>query len=113
MSKWADDLVEGPVTVEEATEMLSRFNASHWHNRGGGVERARYSIPANPRRDDDIRLGAFIERVAVLIAVTEALGHELETRLVPCEHDINVCRCNEAELVRKAHAALSKLKARA
>lgn len=56
----------GIVSVPEAWEILDRFNASHWHPRGTrapeGVERARYSIPANPKRDDDIRLGAFIWR---------------------------------------------------
>lgn len=56
----------GVVSVPEAWDILDRFNASHWYPRGTrapeGVERARYSIPANPKRDDDIRLGAFIMR---------------------------------------------------
>jgi hypothetical protein len=49
------------VTHAEARQILSRFNASHWkHLRPTEGEVARYSIPADPRRDDDIRLGAYI-----------------------------------------------------
>lgn len=52
--------------------MLSRFNSSHWKN---ATERARYSIPADPRRDDDIRLGAYIEQTATLrTSLTTALS---------------------------------------
>lgn len=40
------------VTHAEAREILSRFNTSQ----------ARYSIPANPDYDDDIRLGDYIEQ---------------------------------------------------
>lgn len=47
------------VTHAEAQEILSRFNASHWNN---GKERARYSIPARPDYDDDIRLADYIEQ---------------------------------------------------
>jgi hypothetical protein len=51
----------GPVTHSEARKILSRFNASHWkHSWPTGGEVARYSIPADPRRDDDIRLDAYI-----------------------------------------------------
>ena len=48
----------GEVSVEEAHEIATRFNNSHWKLE----PYARYSIPANPRRDDDIRLSAFIKR---------------------------------------------------
>jgi len=63
------DEVKDTVTAEEAKKMLSRFNASHWNRND--KERARYSIPANPRYDDDIRMGAFIEQ-------TDARIRELE-----------------------------------
>jgi hypothetical protein len=58
----------GPVTPAEAHEALSRFNASHWNNP---TEHARYSIPADPKHDDDLRLGAFIEHVERLIEAAE------------------------------------------
>ncbi len=45
-------------TFTEARAILSRFNASHFDIPG--KEHARYSIPANPRGDDDLRLAAFI-----------------------------------------------------
>lgn len=68
MSKHFAELT-GQVTVQEAKEGLSRFNASHWGNRASEGEKARYSIPANPKRDDDIRLNAFVEHTEQLIAV--------------------------------------------
>lgn len=58
----------GPVSAEEARDALGRFNTSHWNNKG---EKARYSIPANPRRDDDIRLGAFIDQSEKRITLLE------------------------------------------
>lgn len=51
------------ITDNEALKILSRFNASHWDNPS---EHARYSIPADPKRDDDIRLGAYIEQTRKL-----------------------------------------------
>lgn len=60
----------GRVTPEEARKILSRYNASHFRLKTEEVddlgerryEHARYSIPANPKRDDDIRLAAFIRQ---------------------------------------------------
>lgn len=46
------------VSHAEARAILSRFNASHWNNPG---EHARYTIPADPERDDDIRLARYID----------------------------------------------------
>jgi hypothetical protein len=46
------------VSHAEARAILSRFNASHWNNPG---EHARYSIPADPERDDDIKLARYID----------------------------------------------------
>ncbi len=45
------------VTHEEARQILSRFNASHFNNP---TEHARYSIPARPDHDDDCRLATYI-----------------------------------------------------
>ncbi len=70
MSRWAA-AEAGPVTPKEAKEILSRFNASHW--RQPDKERARYTIPADGRRDDDIRMGAFIEHVEALVKAAEEL----------------------------------------
>ena len=61
----------GHVTCAEAKQILSRYNASHFRNHE--KERARYSIPANPKRDDDIRLGAFIARVERLEGIAREL----------------------------------------
>jgi len=51
---------EHVVSCDEARAILQRFNDSHWDVPGR--EKARYSIPANPDRDDDIRLARFIDQ---------------------------------------------------
>ena len=69
----------GPITDEEARQILSRYNASHWyHTRPTGRERARYSIPADPKRDDDIRLDAYISQTRTLRAENARLRSALE-----------------------------------
>lgn len=56
---YRDDQVQaGHISADEAKAILCRYNASHFRNPG--QDRARYSIPADPRRDDDIRLSRFI-----------------------------------------------------
>ena len=67
----------GPVSTEEAFEILRRFCHSHFDGRMGDTERekARISIPADPRRDDDLRMHAFISQSAAIrarLASTEA-----------------------------------------
>lgn len=47
------------VTPDEARAIAQRFIDAYFDN---GAERPRVSIPADPRRDDDLRLLAFIER---------------------------------------------------
>lgn len=60
MNGWQEALAEaGPISHDEAEEMLSRYNASHFRS---DKPRARYSIPRNPRYDDDIRMSAYIEQ---------------------------------------------------
>lgn len=53
-----------PVTHDDARAILSRFNQSHWWpkrvNETG--ERARYSIPFDEERDDDVRLERYINQ---------------------------------------------------
>lgn len=80
----------GPVTHEEAKQIASRYNASHWYPNGKpGEQRARYTIPADPMRDDDIRLSAYIEQnkrrerqrdeaVGLLRRVRDAIYHETD-----------------------------------
>jgi hypothetical protein len=113
----------GPVTHEEAKGIATRYNRSHWYPKGEG-ERARYTIPADPRRDDDIRLEAYIaqqqarddahaalqQRVAGL---EEALGDMLGTldaHTVVTENcdgtDDKYCDCVD-RITRKAKAALT------
>jgi hypothetical protein len=64
----------GHVSCAEAREIASRFNASHWRGKAGLKEVARYSITANPKRDDDIRLGVFIDRAEAMERDLEALA---------------------------------------
>lgn len=80
----------GKVTVEEARVHLSRFNSSHFHRHAPGPHgRAVYSIPANPWRDSDIRLGAFITRAAhafdAIARVSDVLKHDGCS--CDCDHD--------------------------
>lgn len=79
-----DNAAAGHVSHDEADAILRRFNASHWRNP---EEHARYSIPADPRRDDDIRLAAYIaaarETEAALTrlrALLAAYGRAVEER---------------------------------
>lgn len=70
-----DHRLAGDVTADEAQEILDRFINSHWRNHGRydpEAESARFSIPADPRRDDDIRMSAFIARARKLETVAEA-----------------------------------------
>lgn len=51
----------GEVSCKEAREIADRYHRSHFRERTPG-DQARYSIPVDPRRDDDVRLEAFIRR---------------------------------------------------
>ena len=64
MTEFESALAEaGVVTPAEAREILLRFVASHFAGRMGSTgEQARFSTPANPRCDDDIRMTTFIEQ---------------------------------------------------
>jgi hypothetical protein len=79
-----DHVAAGDVSVAEAREILLRFCASHFDaHRQTDREKARMSIPANPLRDDDIRLGAFIsraEKAFAALAAADALRDCLGTK---------------------------------
>lgn len=85
----------GPVSAEEARDALGRFNTSHWNSKG---EKARYSIPANPRRDDDIRLGAFIDQSEKRIALLEqTLRGILEEKRSDLRYHVHCGECHEGD----------------
>jgi len=69
-----DQVRAGHVDASEAKMILRRYNASHFHNRAGMGEHARYSIPADPRRDDDIRLSRFIAQHEIAIAALKLIA---------------------------------------
>lgn len=82
------DAGAGIVLAEEALDILDRFNASHWRGRmPAGTEEARYSIPANPKRDDDIRLGAFIRRAAKVEALAKRMRAVIDWECPPGQED--------------------------
>ena len=56
-----------PVTHAEARGILSRFNNSHFRSQRNG-ETARYSIPARPEYDDDLRMEQYIKQNELEIA---------------------------------------------
>ena len=100
-----------PMTHEEARDAVGRFNASHWNNPG---EKARYSIPARPDYDDDIRLMTYInasEQQSSRIAELEAENADLRHRFdVEVHQQVDMAtRSLEAECdaVRKALAIMA------
>ncbi|KKN72042.1 hypothetical protein LCGC14_0414370 [marine sediment metagenome] len=71
-------------TIDEMYEILARFCASHFGKRG---EKARISIPANPKYDDDLMLMAFIESYTCLLSEhrrIERACDQLEVQLAGC-----------------------------
>jgi len=87
----------GHVTVSEARESLSRFIASHF--RDTVRPHARFTIPTECRRDDDMLMSAFIcqaerafkevERLRELLALANAAVAEVE-RLRATIADVHV-----------------------
>ena len=61
----------GPVTPDSARESLCRYINLQFNKP---EERPRATIPADPNRDDDVRLGAFIRQSEVGMA---AMGHQI------------------------------------
>ena len=57
-----DVLTKRPISHDEAREAMQRFVNSHFNNPRDTQEHARMSIPANPERDDDLVLSAYIEQ---------------------------------------------------
>jgi hypothetical protein len=58
--RMVESKLTGPVSPEEAFEIVDRFINGHFSNKG--KEGPRISIPADHKRDDDIRLMAFVEQ---------------------------------------------------
>lgn len=75
MQEWMERA--GTVSHDEANEIAKRYNASHFDRPGMG-EKARYSIPADPRRDDDIRMRVYIAQNAAKDAEIAALRQRAE-----------------------------------
>lgn len=98
----------GVVSHEEASAIARRYNTSHWHPRGSrapdGLERARYSIPADPRRDDDIRIDAYIARAARVERAAKKL-EEAAGDLVRCIDENPNEECPFCELVKHEDGA--------
>jgi len=65
----------GSVSAEKALEIAHRFIDGHFAN--AGKEGPRISIPADPKRDDDIRLIAFIEQAGEAVSEVERLRRAL------------------------------------
>jgi len=61
----------GPVSPEEAAKIVERFIDGHFSNQG--KEGPRITIPADPQRDDDIRLTAFVEQAKAAFEQRESL----------------------------------------
>lgn len=59
-------------TIQEAYAIMARFNASHFNLPCGTHEHARYSIPADFKRDDDLLMMAFIRWAESLQSALEA-----------------------------------------
>ena len=66
---------------DEAREILSRFNNSHFDNKG---PKARMSIPARPDHDDDILMAAFIDEAERTAKRLAELEEEEEQRRANC-----------------------------
>lgn len=110
-----DDIEEraGVVAHEEAHQILLRFCASHFRN---GKEHARASIPANPRRDDDLRMGVYIRQQERKDAELERLQRiEAAARAVsdkyrePYNHDPSATVAHMAGLDNAINALSSAL----
>jgi hypothetical protein len=74
------------VTPDRARESLTRLVNSHFRNRD---EHARFSVPANPQRDDDLLLESFIARSELewLLGTLAARGFSKALSKVQSERD--------------------------
>lgn len=71
----------GLITHEEARAIAKRFIDGHFNNEG---EHPRMSIPADPNRDDDIRLCAYIAQQAAGDDVPVFLKSKPQGRIITC-----------------------------
>lgn len=133
---------DAKITHEEAAEIAQRFIDRHFGNKDGNERDIypRISIPARPRRDDDIRLLAYIEQQEARDAEVSALrarlarladelegekrahgahhSHENETivaqreRIAELEREVERLRASRIDLVSAAQLDLSDADAR-
>jgi hypothetical protein len=93
----------GPVSFDEARQIAQRFIDGHFNN---AAEHARMSIPADPRRDDDLRLIAFIRQQRLAAAATKEerakFYKDVEAGLI---RDLELSRNIEASLRRELAAS--------
>lgn len=82
------------IDVQEARDILQRLVNSHFGNSG---EHGRFSIPARPEYDDDLRMSSFITQVEHERAKSDALRTErdearaaLEALRAACQLDPRV-----------------------
>lgn len=75
--KLSDEISDrcGPITHDEAREMLGRMVNSHFKNPR---EHMRASIPGNPGRDDDLRMIAYIQQQRAQLAAAKAEREVME-----------------------------------
>lgn len=75
----SDELMEkiGKVSHEEAEAAVDRMIASHFNRPD--KEHMRASIPANPKRDDDLRMLAYIEQQRQKDIPEEITFEDIET----------------------------------
>lgn len=92
------------ITHDEACQMLSRFNASHWND---GREKARYTIPADPSRDDDIRMKDYIEQNRARDAALRAAG-----LIDPATGEVRKAKKWEAAMLRNTQRTAEDIDAR-
>lgn len=104
MTEAEDNAQAGRVTAQEAREIVDRFIASHWNKRD--QERARFTIPADPRRDDDIRMIAFIARAEAL----EAEAAQVRQAMADFADLIERVRCRVWQPPEVAHRLRALLK---
>lgn len=92
----------GAVSADEAREIAHRFINGHFQNPAEGP---RISIPADLRRDDDLRLLAFVNQARRAFAVVDATRPLLRLGLL-CPPG---CQCEAAQACERVVAALAAL----
>lgn len=74
----ADEYVKDVISHDEAMEIVSRMVNSHFNRTN--AEHMRTSIPANPKRDDDLRMIAYIKQQIMKDAIRATYKAEKEKK---------------------------------